>query len=198
MGKNTISKQCFFIALLCIMVQFQELTASAQPKRRPTREEQHERRAAEVHARERRTMGRFYNDLATGADMSADTRRSAQTLLQNPEHSHRMLRVAFRARDENMARQLVRNGANINAPDDQGVPLLHQTASIGDTEGARQLLAFGADPLVEDADGNNAIDWAIERGRREILDLMEAQATQDGRDDILDAINARRETAERP
>src|SRR5690554_1340945 len=62
--------------------------------------------------------------------------------------------------DDALARELVAAGANPNAEDAQGQPLLQWAMKQGDREAFRKLLALGADPARGDRDGRTALHLA--------------------------------------
>lgn len=62
--------------------------------------------------------------------------------------------------DEALARQLLAAGANPDAVDDKGQPLLQWAMKRGDRGAVRLLLALGADPARGDQDGRTALHLA--------------------------------------
>lgn len=62
--------------------------------------------------------------------------------------------------DETLARELLAAGANPNAVDDQGQPLLLWAMKAGDRGAFRLLLALGADPARGNRDGRTALHLA--------------------------------------
>ncbi|HZS44739.1 MAG TPA: ankyrin repeat domain-containing protein [Blastocatellia bacterium] len=81
------------------------------------------------------------------------------------------LHRAVRARSPEAVRQLLKEGARVDAPTKQRSTPLHlavQSTGAGGTAGAvaeqleiiEMLLQYGADPAVKDSRGRSAIDWA--------------------------------------
>lgn len=62
--------------------------------------------------------------------------------------------------DEALARELIAAGANPDAEDDQGQPLLQWAMKRGDRGAFRLLLALGADPARGNRDGRTALHLA--------------------------------------
>ncbi len=69
---------------------------------------------------------------------------------------------------------LLNAGANVNAIDQDGIGVL-QTAVIAgiDVEGVRVLMEAGADPYMEDNDGDSPHSTVLEEGRQDIIDLFD-------------------------
>lgn len=69
---------------------------------------------------------------------------------------------------------LLNTGANVNAIDQDGIGVL-QTAVIAgiDLEGVRVLMEAGADPYMEDNDGDSPRSIALEEGRQDIIALFD-------------------------
>lgn len=69
---------------------------------------------------------------------------------------------------------LLNTGANVNAIDQDGIGVL-QTAVIAgiDVEGFRVLMEAGADPYMEDNDGDSPRSIALEEGRQDIIALFD-------------------------
>ncbi len=59
--------------------------------------------------------------------------------------------------DKNFMRLLVQHGADINAPNKMGTPLLNEMAETCDVEMVRFLLSLGADPNSRDAEGDTPL-----------------------------------------
>jgi ankyrin repeat protein len=69
---------------------------------------------------------------------------------------------------------LLNAGANVNAIDQDGIGVL-QTAVIAgiDVEGVRVLMEAGADPYMEDNDGDSPHSTVLEEGRQDIIDVFD-------------------------
>lgn len=67
---------------------------------------------------------------------------------------------AVLAGDDALARELIAAGANPNAEDDRGQPLLQWAMKRGDRGAFRLLLALGADPARGNRDGRTALHLA--------------------------------------
>src|SRR5690606_14892005 len=76
----------------------------------------------------------------------------------NPDNAQ--LADAVRDGDDALARELVAAGANPNAVDDRGVPLLQWTMLRQDRGAYRLLLDLKADPARGNADGQTALHLA--------------------------------------
>jgi ankyrin repeat protein len=77
---------------------------------------------------------------------------------ENPGNAQFATAVA--SGDEALARELLAAGANPNAVDAQGQPLLQWAMKEGDRGAFRLLLALGADPALGDRDGRTALHLA--------------------------------------
>ncbi len=79
-----------------------------------------------------------------------------------PAEPPRLLTLVEAADQGDVARlrAILSAGANVNAPDAQGMTLLMRTASRGHLEAVFVLLDFGADPAMKDAQGKTAADHA--------------------------------------
>ena len=69
---------------------------------------------------------------------------------------------------------LLNAGANVNAIDQDGIGVL-QTAVIAgiNVEGVKVLIEAGADPYMEDNDGDSPHSTVLEEGRQDIIDLFD-------------------------
>lgn len=65
-------------------------------------------------------------------------------------------------------RRLLKAGADVNAPDEDGATPLHYAAAERDTRIIRLLLEGGADHARVDKDGRTAEDWAFAPGRGDL------------------------------
>ena len=75
-------------------------------------------------------------------------------------------------------RRVVTTGIDVNHVNDPGWTALLEAVVYGDgsaryQEIVRVLLAAGADPGIEDADGRTALDHAVRRGHREVARILE-------------------------
>ncbi|HEY4531303.1 MAG TPA: ankyrin repeat domain-containing protein [Luteimonas sp.] len=82
------------------------------------------------------------------------------------------LAQAVLAGDDALARELIAGGANPNAEDDQGEPLLQWAMKRGDRGAFRLLLALGADPARGNRDGRTALHLAAMGKSREWLEAL--------------------------
>lgn len=71
--------------------------------------------------------------------------------------------------DETRARALLAEGADINAADEDGWPLLPALADAGSDEAVFLCLKLGADPRLEDEDEQTMVFFLLQNGRYELL-----------------------------
>ena len=100
--------------------------------------------------------------------------------------------------DERRARELVAAGADLNATDERGLPLLQQAMRRQDRRAFRLLLDLGADPARGSRDGQTAMHLAVMGKDRFWLEqLLERGANPDlpntitGAPPLFDALRAR-------
>jgi ankyrin repeat protein len=87
------------------------------------------------------------------------------TALAGPIHD------AAKAGDVAKVRQLLANGAKVDAREEDGWTPLHWAAVEGHADVAKVLLAAGADGSLKDGDGKTPFDKAKSDGRLEDKDL---------------------------
>ncbi|MCA1959573.1 MAG: ankyrin repeat domain-containing protein [Desulfomonile sp.] len=102
---------------------------------------------------------------------------------QRPE----TLIAAVRKRDRNAVRQLLDEGADINAPDEDGVTPCMQAAVQGDAELVELLLQRGADVNRKDAMGSTALSLAIEGGNPRVVKALLARDRARGSVELIEA-----------
>jgi ankyrin repeat protein len=89
-----------------------------------------------------------------------------------PLYSCNLLHRALNSRHLAGARWLLEGGPDGMAPNEDGILPLVRAVQENDVEIASLLIKFGADPTVMSVEGRPLIQWAIENGREEIVDLM--------------------------
>jgi S-formylglutathione hydrolase FrmB len=104
--------------------------------------------------------------LKGGADVNAlDTRTN--------QNGRRPLNYAAELNRADMIRWLVTNGADVNRPNRTGFTALHHAAEYGSVQATEALLALGADPTAPLPTGSTPLTLARQRGRTEIVRLLE-------------------------
>jgi esterase/lipase superfamily enzyme len=80
--------------------------------------------------------------------------------------------TAVRNNDSAKVEELVKKGANIDSPDDQGTPPLIRAAEMGLADMILQLMTAGADVNVRDKHGRTPLMIAAEKGNSAIVILL--------------------------
>lgn len=83
------------------------------------------------------------------------------------------IHAACAARQFDIVKMLVANGADVNARQQQGFVPLHAAAQNGDAVMAKLLLDHGADAKVRSDNGQNALDLAMLQGHAAVVELLE-------------------------
>ena len=76
------------------------------------------------------------------------------------------------------AEEALRNGANVNAKDEDGRTALHLAAFNGHADIVEALLRHGADVNAKDKDGYTALHWAATLGHAEVAGRMSTLRTR--------------------
>ncbi len=84
------------------------------------------------------------------------------------------IHAAAAARQFEIVKMLVENGADVNAKQHQGFVPLHAAAQNGDAEMAKLLLDHGADAKARSGNGQNALDLAMLQGHAKVVELLES------------------------
>ena len=71
-----------------------------------------------------------------------------------------------------IAKLLLKNGANINVPNSDGLTALHLASICNKREEAKLLLEINCDLSVKDKNSKTAEDWAIQMNHKEIIALI--------------------------
>jgi len=101
--------------------------------------------------------------LAAGAEVSAPSRETMKLTA---------LASALATGQNQIARTLIKHGADVNAKGDQDVTPLHTAAARGNIEAATFLLEHGADTNATTTDGKKPITYAEERNHPEMVDFL--------------------------
>jgi hypothetical protein len=75
------------------------------------------------------------------------------------------------------AKLLIESGADVNKPNIFGTTPLMTAAIFGRADIALNLLLAGADPWLVNGDGETALDKAIQRGHRDVINILKATKT---------------------
>ena len=84
------------------------------------------------------------------------------------------LHAAVAARQPAIVRMLVKAGAGVNQPQQQGWRPLHAAAQNGDAEIVKLLLEHGADRAARADNNQTAMDLAMLKGHAAVVSLLEA------------------------
>lgn len=87
----------------------------------------------------------------------------------NTRNINEELYQALDALDEARARALLAEGADINAADEDGWPVLLTLADEGSDEAVFLCLKLGADPRCENEEGQSMVFFLLQNGRYELL-----------------------------
>lgn len=102
--------------------------------------------------------------LAAGADVNAVTRESMKITA---------LHSAVTAQRFEMARELLKRGANVNPSQaENGITPLHEAAANGSIEFAKLLLEHKANLSAKTRDGKTPLDFAVSRSQKEMATFL--------------------------
>lgn len=102
--------------------------------------------------------------LAAGADVNAVTRESMKIT---------SLHSAVTAKQFEMARELLKRGANVNPSQaENGITPLHEAAANGSLEFVKLLLEHGAKLNAKTKDGKTPLDFAVSRSQKETAEFL--------------------------
>ena len=88
-----------------------------------------------------------------------------------------LLHLSVKDEETTVTQLLIDRGANINHQNNDGIAPLHVAAMNGAIESIIVLLNNGASPLLEDADGMTALDYAEDENEIECLKCLSEQVT---------------------
>src|SRR5579884_4053132 len=97
--------------------------------------------------------------------------RSSRDSGSDPSRSSLMTRLheAVAESDVERVRELLAEGVDVNARDEDGATPLHYAGGERDSEIVRLLLEAGADLSLVDRQGQTAYDWAMSTCRGDIM-----------------------------
>jgi ankyrin repeat protein len=108
--------------------------------------------------------------------MRAGSREIVDLLLEHgatpPQLVPGSLAAAIQLNDLEKLKELIAQGATVNAPDSRGRPPLFLAASQGRRAFVEALIAAGADVNLRNARGETPLDVATQGGRTEIAELL--------------------------
>jgi ankyrin repeat protein len=102
--------------------------------------------------------------IAAGADVKA---RSSNAMRNTPLHA------AVAGNSVAVARTLLEQGAEVNAPQESGWTALHSAAQNGNVELIELLIAAGATVSAKADNGQTPADLALTRGHQAAVDILE-------------------------
>lgn len=102
--------------------------------------------------------------------------------------------------DENAVTRALAEGADVNASNDGGQTPLILAIISGQLHLLRRLQEAGANPLIRDNTGLNAIEWAQRKGRMDLAQLLAGTtpSTKDSVERPSEAAHTPRQTSEEP
>ncbi len=101
------------------------------------------------------------------------------TLALKPDRNDRRpLHYAAKKGNAEMARTLVRKGANVNDKDKKGFTPLHYACSKGDSDTVKILLEFGGDVNAKTGNNKTPLSFARSSGNREIIQMLESRGAK--------------------
>jgi ankyrin repeat protein len=104
-------------------------------------------------------------------DQGADVRaRSRNSMRNTPLHA------AAAGRSKEAVQALLEHGADVNARQEGGWTALHAASQNGDVEMVRLLIAAGADVQIRAGNQQDAMDLALTKGHRAVVEVLEAYA----------------------
>jgi ankyrin repeat protein len=83
------------------------------------------------------------------------------------------LQVSLLTQSREVARLLIKHGADVNDQQAEGITALHEAAQSGDLEMIRVLLAAGADPHLRSGQFGTARELALKAGHDKAAQLLE-------------------------
>jgi ankyrin repeat protein/outer membrane protein assembly factor BamB len=96
-----------------------------------------------------------------------------------PEENQDSLEAAILSNDLEKLKELIAQGASVNAPDSRGNPPLLLATMQGRLAFVETLIAAGADVNLRNARGQTSLDVAIRRGRTEIAELLREHGVEE-------------------
>ena len=132
----------------------------------------------------------------SGCSQGYESMTTQAPSFDNPTHAQFV--AAVRDGDDTLARELLSNGANVNATDSKGTPVLNWLIRQNDRAAVRLLLELGADPTQTDAAGRTALHEAARARNPGWIDLLlkhgvavDVPNSRNGQTALYDALLAR-------
>jgi ankyrin repeat protein len=116
-------------------------------------------------------LAAFFGQLAA-VEVLIDAGADLQAPARNP-FKVQSIHAAAASGNIEIVRAVLEGGADANAQQQAGFRAMHEAGSKGDRALAELLVGFGANPRLKNDEGKSSIDFANEKGHKELAKWME-------------------------